>query len=245
MDWLYAKFLAAEWRENQEFAKSKGWIKSYMIFSNAYPRPGEPDMYLVTITEDIPSGATSEKRQDEYMAWKKKSLVQMQQESGNRAEFREVISQFAAAGTVVPQVAGEAWSRRAQAASAHGRRQEIPRPSAGVSFSKRDLVDVGARPEEILAARAMWNKATAGAELADKTYRRLNALYAEGLISRQRNDEAQANYTAALETARAAGPSTTRRSSARARRRSGRPARPHGRLRAASRKSMQRRSSWC
>ncbi len=70
--------------------------------------------------------------------------------------------------------------------------------------AKRDLVEVGARPEEVLAARAMWNKATAGADLADKTYRRLNALYKEGLVSQQRNDEAQANYTAALETARAA-----------------------------------------
>jgi hypothetical protein len=88
----YANFLAGEWRENQEFAKSKGWIKSYMIFTNEYGRPGEPDMYLVTVREDIPSGATSEKRSDEYMAWKKKTLVQMQKESGNRAEFREVIS---------------------------------------------------------------------------------------------------------------------------------------------------------
>jgi hypothetical protein len=88
----YANFLASEWRENQEFAKSKGWIKSYMILANAYPRTGEPDMYLVTVTEDVPSAATSEKRQDEYMAWKKKTLVQMEKESGNRAEFREVIS---------------------------------------------------------------------------------------------------------------------------------------------------------
>jgi hypothetical protein len=88
----YANFLASEWRENQEFAKSKGWIKSYTIFSNSYPRPGEPDIYLVTVTEDIPSAATSEKRQDEYMAWRKKTLAQMEKESGNRAEFREVIS---------------------------------------------------------------------------------------------------------------------------------------------------------
>jgi HlyD family secretion protein len=70
--------------------------------------------------------------------------------------------------------------------------------------ARRDLIDIGARPEDVRAAKAMWNKATAGAELADKTYRRLNALYEEGLVSQQRNDEAQANYTAALETARAA-----------------------------------------
>jgi hypothetical protein len=88
----YANFLAGEWRENQEFWKSKGWIKSYMIFTNKYGRPGEPDMYLVTVREEIPSGATSEKRSDEYMAWRKKTLAQMEKESGNRAEFREVIS---------------------------------------------------------------------------------------------------------------------------------------------------------
>jgi len=88
----YANFLAGEWRENQEFAKSKGWIKSYMIFGNSYARPGEPDLYLVSVTEDVPSAATSEKRSDEYMAWRKKTLAQMQKESGNRAEFREVIS---------------------------------------------------------------------------------------------------------------------------------------------------------
>jgi hypothetical protein len=63
-----------------------------MLFANPYPRPGEADLYLVTVTEDIPSAATSEKREDEYMAWRKKTLVQMQKESGNRAEFREVIS---------------------------------------------------------------------------------------------------------------------------------------------------------
>jgi hypothetical protein len=88
----YANFLASEWREDQEFAKSKGWIKSYMIFGNSYARPGEPDLYLVSVTEDVPSAATSEKRSDEYMAWRKKTLAQMQKESGNRAEFREVIS---------------------------------------------------------------------------------------------------------------------------------------------------------
>ena len=70
--------------------------------------------------------------------------------------------------------------------------------------AKRDLVDVGARTEDVRVAKAMWDKATAAAELADKTYQRLNALYKEGLVSLQRNDEAQTNARAALETARAA-----------------------------------------
>jgi hypothetical protein len=86
----YANFLASEWRDNQEFAKSKGWIKSYMILGNAYPRKGEPDLYLVTVTDKIASGPEGEKRQDEYMAWRKKTVAQMQKESGDRAEVREL-----------------------------------------------------------------------------------------------------------------------------------------------------------
>ena len=88
----YAQFLAGEWKENLEFSKSQGWIKDYMIFSNVYARADEPNLYLVTITESIVSGAESEKRQDAYMAWRKKTLEQMQSESGNRAEYREVMS---------------------------------------------------------------------------------------------------------------------------------------------------------
>jgi len=88
----YAQFLAGEWKNNLEFSKSQGWIKDYMIFANVYARPNEPDLYLVTITESIVSGAESEKRQQEYMAWRKKTIEQMQSESGNRAEYREVIS---------------------------------------------------------------------------------------------------------------------------------------------------------
>jgi hypothetical protein len=86
----YANFLAAEWRENQEFAKSKGWIKGYMVLANTYARKGEPDLYLITIMEKIASGPEGEKRQAEYMEWKKKTVAQMQKESGNRTEFREV-----------------------------------------------------------------------------------------------------------------------------------------------------------
>jgi hypothetical protein len=86
----YATFLAGEWRANQEFAKSKGWIKGYTVLSNNYPREGEPDLYLITITDRLVTGAEGEKRSDEYMEWRKKSLSQMQKESGDRVEIREV-----------------------------------------------------------------------------------------------------------------------------------------------------------
>jgi len=87
----YAEWLASEWRKNLDFAKSKGWIKDYKIFSNEFARAGEPDLYLVRITESVVSGAEAEKRQAEYMEWQKKSLAQMSAESGNRAEYREVM----------------------------------------------------------------------------------------------------------------------------------------------------------
>jgi hypothetical protein len=88
----YAQFLAGEWKDNLEFSKSQGWIKDYKIFANAYARSNEPDLYLVTITENIVSGAESEKRQQAYLAWRKKTIEQMESESGNRAEYREVLS---------------------------------------------------------------------------------------------------------------------------------------------------------
>ena len=70
--------------------------------------------------------------------------------------------------------------------------------------ARRDLVASGARPEDIRAAKALWEKAAAGAELAERSYRRVAALYKEGLVPLQRNDEAETNYRAALETERAA-----------------------------------------
>jgi len=88
----YANFLASEWRADQEFAKSKGWIKGYMVLSNAYSRKGESDLYLVVISERLPGGPEAEKRGDEYIAWKKKTQAQLVKESGNRLEIREIES---------------------------------------------------------------------------------------------------------------------------------------------------------
>lgn len=88
----YATFIATDWKADQEFAKSKGWIKGYMVLGNSYARKGEPDLYLVIITDRLASGSESETRGDEYIAWKKKSNAQLVKESGNRAEIREIQS---------------------------------------------------------------------------------------------------------------------------------------------------------
>lgn len=88
----YATWLANEWRKDLEFAKSKGWIKDYMVLANVHARSDEADLYLIRVREDIPSGAEFEKRTKEYLEWQTKSIEKMQAESGNRAEYRTVMS---------------------------------------------------------------------------------------------------------------------------------------------------------
>ena len=91
-DLKYANWLASEWKKNAEFAMSKGWLKGYMLLGNVHPRSGESDLYLVRIFEAMPSGPEGEKRYAEYMEWQSKTEEQMEAESGNRAEYREVQS---------------------------------------------------------------------------------------------------------------------------------------------------------
>jgi hypothetical protein len=88
----YARWLAGEWRKNSEFAKSKGWIKDFMVISNVHPRSEEPDLYLIRVFENMATVKEGEGRRMEYLAWAKKSMDKMQAESGNRAEYRTVMS---------------------------------------------------------------------------------------------------------------------------------------------------------
>lgn len=54
----------------------------------------------------------------------------------------------------------------------------------------------GTRSEQITAAYQVWQKARAGEDIAEKSYRRMENLFAEGVVSAQKRDEAQANYKA-------------------------------------------------
>ncbi|OSI12642.1 HlyD family secretion protein [Neisseria canis] len=62
----------------------------------------------------------------------------------------------------------------------------------------------GARPQEIEMARAQWKRAQAAADLAETSYRRVQNLADEGLMSRQKRDEAYTNFVASREQAAAA-----------------------------------------
>ena len=62
----------------------------------------------------------------------------------------------------------------------------------------------GARPQEIEMARLNWQRAQAAAELAEKSFRRVEGLARDGLVAAQKRDEAEANHMAARDQALAA-----------------------------------------
>lgn len=65
-------------------------------------------------------------------------------------------------------------------------------------------VDMGARKEQVVAIKSLWQKALAGLSLAESSYERVKNLYDKGIVPRQQYDEALANYEAMRSTAEAA-----------------------------------------
>ena len=88
----YADFLAADFRKESEFAKSKGWIKGYHILSNVNAREGEPDIYLVRVYDHVPTTVEDLQREKEMNAYMSQSTRAAMAASGHRATFRHVKS---------------------------------------------------------------------------------------------------------------------------------------------------------
>ena len=86
----YADHLAGAYRKTNDFARSKGWIKSYHILSNVNKRGSEPDLYLVTISDRLPSPAEDVTREAEMNAYLATSARQQDAQSGARAKFRHL-----------------------------------------------------------------------------------------------------------------------------------------------------------
>lgn len=86
----YADFLAAQYRKNMEFQKSKGWIKGYHILSNINKRAGEPDLYLVTIFDHMTTPAEDIQREKDANAFLQQTTRQGMAASGQRATYRHL-----------------------------------------------------------------------------------------------------------------------------------------------------------
>ncbi len=78
------------------------------------------------------------------------------------------------------------------------------RAARDAAQSQLDKAQNGARPQEIAQARAAWQAEKAASELAANTYERINRLYQEGLMSRQKRDEAYTTYLAQSDKTEAA-----------------------------------------
>ena len=86
----YADFLANRFRSDNEFAKSKGWIKAYYIFSNVNNRSDEPDLYLVTVSDHVATPAEQIARNKEINAHNQSNDRKEISSSGQRATFRHI-----------------------------------------------------------------------------------------------------------------------------------------------------------
>lgn len=62
----------------------------------------------------------------------------------------------------------------------------------------------GAREEEIQGAYEIWQKSKSGLDIMEKSYKRMENLFKEGVVTEQKRDEAKAQYDAAVATERAA-----------------------------------------
>jgi len=73
-----------------------------------------------------------------------------------------------------------------------------------VAVSKQELLDNGMRQEDLRVARANWERALSAADLAQTTFKRINSLYTDGLVSQQRNDEVETSYRSSRDAVNAA-----------------------------------------
>ncbi|MEN2750726.1 efflux RND transporter periplasmic adaptor subunit [Psychrobacter sp. FBL11] len=78
------------------------------------------------------------------------------------------------------------------------------RAGKDMAQSQLDKAENGARPQEIAQAKAAWQANKAASDLAQNTYQRVDRLYEEGLMARQKRDEAYAQYLATQDQTEAA-----------------------------------------
>ena len=95
----YLDWVATDWKKQQEFAKSKGWIEGYQVLANTFPRENEPDIYLMTRYKSTPDAAEQTRRDAAYEAFTKMDPHQADtQMAETRSALRTIKSTTQAAG---------------------------------------------------------------------------------------------------------------------------------------------------
>lgn len=78
------------------------------------------------------------------------------------------------------------------------------RSAQSAALAQSAKAQAGARPEEIDASRLAWQRAQTAAQLAKLTYERVHAMFLEGVVAGQKNDEARAQWRSAEQQSEAA-----------------------------------------
>ncbi|MDN3546646.1 MAG: HlyD family secretion protein [Roseateles asaccharophilus] len=114
--------------------------------------------------------------------------------TGRIAEVVVQEGQTIAAGALLLRIdSPEVQAKLAQASNAEA-------AASAVALKARN----GARPQEIRIAQASYERARAGADLARKSFERVDSLFKDGLIAAQKRDEAETNWRASERQAEAA-----------------------------------------
>jgi hypothetical protein len=87
----YSDYVATQWRRTQEYARQQGWIQSYYVLANAYPRHDEPDLYLVTVSNRMPTPAEEETRSRQFEQFMRATSHQLSAQSGERVRMRRLL----------------------------------------------------------------------------------------------------------------------------------------------------------
>ena len=82
--------------------------------------------------------------------------------------------------------------------------QRVAEATKDAATAMSDMADNGARKEQIRGAYELWQQAEAALTIAEKSYKRVQHLFDEGVMSAQKRDEAFAAYKATEAQVRAA-----------------------------------------
>lgn len=74
--------------------------------------------------------------------------------------------------------------------------KKVAEATGEATQAMQELTDEGSRKEQIRSSYQLWQQSLAAADIAKKTYTRMQNLYNEGVISGQKRDEAFAAYKA-------------------------------------------------
>lgn len=86
----YAQHLAGQWRKSSDYAKSQGWTTNYQIWTNEFPRDGEPEIWLVTWFPKMADKAEALQREKMFNDYMKTTAAAQQAASGQRASYRKL-----------------------------------------------------------------------------------------------------------------------------------------------------------